>query len=131
MAIKKFWTLQAETILIRTTKSKRKSATVLLLAVGTNALDEVVRCVHLESLWQSDRRDGCVGQAEGRLAALAEEMHVGVVVGVVVVAQAKFIDEGVVTVFDGMDEVFFPEEGEHPEYARLVECDEPVFQFCK
>ena len=117
MAIKKFWTLHAETNLIRTTKSKRKSAANLLLAVGAQALDEVVRCEHLESLWQPDGRDGRVGEAEGGVAVFAEEMHVGVVVRFVVVAQAKFIDEGVVAVFYGVDEVFFPEEGECPEYT--------------
>ena len=58
-------------------------------------------------------------------------MDVCVVVRVVVVAEAELIDDGVVAVLNGVDEVLLAKEGERSEYAGLVECDETFLKLRK
>ena len=65
------------------------------------------------------------------MAPLAEEVNMGIFICRVTMAQAQLIDDGVTSVFYGMNEILLFEEGQHPEYTRFVKCDQLVFKFCQ
>ena len=101
------------------------------VTIGTDSFDEVGGSGYAVSFWKLDGGDVDVVNTECGVATLTEKMHVCVVVSLVVVAETKFIQGSIAAVLNGVDEVFFTEEGECPEDAGLIEGDQPFLEFSK
>ena len=101
------------------------------MAIWADAFDEVGGCGHAVFFWELDRWNVDVVKTECGVTTLTEKMHVCVVVRLVVVAETKFIQGSIAAVLNGVDEVFFTEEGECPEDAGLIEGDQPFLEFSK
>jgi hypothetical protein len=103
-----------------------------IFAVGTlrtEAFGHIVDAGKVVARGECDGRNGNVGQTKGAMAALAVEMYMLIVVGIVaIVAVTELIAYTIATIFDDMHQVVLTEEGKGTEDTRLVNRQDLIFQ---
>ena len=98
-----------------------KTSFLAFFALWTQPFEDEVGTLHFVAFGQRHVRDGKFFEAEGLPATLAVEVDVHVVVFLMVAAVAKLVAHAIAAVFEDMDKVLLPKQGEGTENARLVE----------
>lgn len=81
-----------------------------LVAVGTDAVDDIVGGGRPIAFGQVDRRESQVGEAEGAVALFTIEMYMGVVTLLVTGAAAELIAHATLFTIDDVDDMMIAEE---------------------
>ena len=102
---------------------------MLLPAVRTNTLQEIINSLYVKSFRDRDRRDGSVVETEGAVALFAVEVDVDIVVIIVMMTAAEFVADAVAGVVKDVHEVSLAEGLQGPEDVGFVDGFEDGFQF--